>query len=43
VLRKYLREIKAARPYFEVNADSPESEFRGIAPSKPVFELTPRG
>jgi len=43
LLRKYLREIKAVRPYFDVNADSPEGEFRGIAPSKPVFELTPRG
>ncbi len=43
LLRKYLREIKAVRPYFDVSADSPEGEFRGIAPSKPVFELTPRG
>jgi len=43
VLRKYLGEIRAVRPYFDVNADSPEGEFRGIAPSKPVFELTPRG
>ena len=43
VLRKYIREIKVVRPYFDVNADSPEGEFRGIAPSKPVFELTSRG
>jgi hypothetical protein len=43
VLRKYLREIKVVRPYFDVNAGSPEDEFRGAAPSKPVFELTPRG
>jgi deazaflavin-dependent oxidoreductase (nitroreductase family) len=43
VLRKYLREIKVVRPYFDVNADSPEAELRETAPSKPVFELTPLG
>lgn len=42
VLREYLREIKVVRPYFDVNADSPEGEFRRVAPGKPVFELTPR-
>ena len=43
VLRRYLREIKVVRPYFDANADSPDSELCAIAPSKPVFELTPTG
>ena len=39
VLRKYLREIKVVRPYFDVKPDASDEEFVRIAPEKPVFEL----
>jgi deazaflavin-dependent oxidoreductase (nitroreductase family) len=41
VLRKYLREVKVVRAYFDVTPGSPDDAFAAIAPQKPVFALTP--
>jgi hypothetical protein len=32
VLRQYLREVRVARPYFDVNEDSPPEAFMAGAP-----------
>lgn len=40
VLRQYLREVRVARPYFDVNEDSPPEAFMAEAPRHPVFRIS---
>jgi deazaflavin-dependent oxidoreductase (nitroreductase family) len=42
VLREYLRHIRVARPYFDVNVDSPEEAFAMEASRHPVVRLHPQ-
>jgi deazaflavin-dependent oxidoreductase (nitroreductase family) len=41
VLRKYYRDIRVTRPYFDVTIDSSDQEFAREAVKHPVFELLP--
>jgi deazaflavin-dependent oxidoreductase (nitroreductase family) len=40
VLRLYLEKTPVVRSFFDVKPESSDEEFAGIAPQKPVFELT---
>ena len=40
VLRRYLQQVRAVRPFFDVTPTSPLEAFEGEAPRHPVFRLT---
>ena len=40
VLRRYLQQVRVARPFFDVTPTSPIAAFEGEAPRHPVFRLT---
>ena len=42
VLRRYMREIRVTRAYFDANADSTDEAIAAELPSHPVFRLVPR-
>lgn len=41
ILRRYVREVRVTRPYFDATPDSALDEFAAEAPRHPVFELLP--
>jgi deazaflavin-dependent oxidoreductase (nitroreductase family) len=41
VLRKYIRDIRIARPYFNATPDSTDEQIAADAPNHPVFRLDP--
>ncbi|MGZ4192408.1 MAG: nitroreductase family deazaflavin-dependent oxidoreductase, partial [Solirubrobacteraceae bacterium] len=40
VLRQYLQQVRAVRPFFDVTLTSPLEAIEGEAPRHPVFRLT---
>ena len=42
VLRRYLREVAVARPYFDVTPDAPDEALLAEAPTHPVFAIRGR-
>jgi deazaflavin-dependent oxidoreductase (nitroreductase family) len=41
VLRKYIKDIRFTRSYFDAKPDSPDEEIAAEAPKHPVFRLEP--
>jgi deazaflavin-dependent oxidoreductase (nitroreductase family) len=41
VLRKYMREVRVTRPYFDATPDSPDEDVAADLPRHPVFRLIP--
>lgn len=41
VLRKYLRDVRVVRPYFDITVDASDEEFAAEAKTHPVFRLDP--
>lgn len=42
VLRKYLTEVRVARPYFDAAPDAPDEALEAELPRHPVFRLVPQ-
>jgi deazaflavin-dependent oxidoreductase (nitroreductase family) len=42
VLRKYIREIRVTRPYFDASSDSPDEEIAAELSRHTVFRLIPK-
>jgi deazaflavin-dependent oxidoreductase (nitroreductase family) len=41
ILRKYLQDVRVARPYFDVTADASDEQIAAEAKRHPVFRLEP--